>query len=741
MEPTCTERGYNVYECRRCNTAQNTDWVDVINHEYQLIETIEPTIIKSGTTLYECIACGSKYYEYISKTINWEPIASSDFTKVQNVVTNGSLGEVPTYNGMGTGMEWSTGVYTQNGMASKSEDGAISIPCGYMYLSGYSEGSVPISGLSKWKIDLGFRFKGNYSDEYYNTNNRYCFMKMFVYTDYLTNPPVSDTPKATDIYKYCYFAQDANGLCYSWEPEYVVGNKSKNTSVCTGSDSLTAGINYHYIAEFDGDSFNAYITDDNGIVVQKIVSTQNTDFIEQLKNSIYYDITSMKIGDDNNSYFYDGLEYRNITFYADGLEGHTHVFEETSHIIPSIYKDGGIIYTCGGCGAIYTEIIPKLGNWEPIASSDFTKVQNVVTNGSLGEVPTYNGMGTGMEWSTGVYTQNGMVSKSEDGAIFIPDGYMSLTGYSRGSVPITGHSKWKIDFGFRFKNNYSDKYYDSNNRYCFMKMFIYTDYLSYPPLSDTPEATDIYKYCYFAQDANGLCYSWEPEYVVGVKSKNTSVCTGSDNLTAGVNYHYIAEFNGEVFKAYITDDNGIVVQRIVSTRNTDFIEHLKTSSNYDITSMKIGDDNNSYFFRDLEYRNITFYTGDIPDPSALCAAVDEARTYTNAMYTRESIEHLYEIADEYAQIIGCASSQQEYDDATFAIREAIYNLDSLSNYTVSLFENGVVTLVNSEGNETTVMFADNINGYCAPLDVVKDGIINAKDYAWLIKNCSEESSQ
>ena len=38
------------------------------------------------------------------------------------------------------------------------------------------------------------------------------------------------------------------------------------------------------------------------------------------------------------------------------------------------------------------------------------------------------------------------------------------------------------------------------------------------------------------------------------------------------------------------------------------------------------------------------------------------------------------------------------------------------------------------GDIETVEFMDYVNSYYAPLDVVEDGIINAKDYAYLIKN-------
>ncbi len=504
-----------------------------------------------------------------SAAINWDAIASSDFTKISNAVTNGSLGEVPTYNNLGNAMTWSTEVWTENGDAQKSEDGAIYIPDGYMYLSGYSGGSVPITGCSKWKIDFGFRFKTTNSgdDRYYNSDD-YCFMKTYVYTDNLTNPNSAGTKNNAN----CHFAQNANGVCYSWEDDgHNGGTKSQATSITTGNGSLSAGENYHYIAEYTGAYFSAYITDESGNIIQDIVHSNDTYFLSRLGNSSWATINSMSIGDDDNAYYFKGLEYRNITFYSG----------ESANTL----------------------------EWSPIASSDFTTLSNAVTNGSLGEVATYNNLGSAMTWQTGVYTGNGNASLSSDGALYIPDGYLYLSGYSGGSVPITGSSKWKLDFGFRFKNANSgdDKYYN-DDEHSFIKMYVYTDNLANPAYNKA-------EYCYFEQNANGVCYSWtEDEPNAGTKSQATSLTANNGNLSVGVNYHYIAEFTGSKFKAYVTDDYGNIVQIIVETSESSFISRLNNIKSNTIASFKIGDDDNQYFFKGLEYRNITFYSGAVEEP-------------------------------------------------------------------------------------------------------------------------------
>ena len=247
----------------------------------------------------------------------------------------------------------------------------------------------------------------------------------------------------------------------------------------------------------------------------------------------------------------------------------------------------------------------KVTNWTPIASSDFTKLSSAVTNGSLGQVATYNNQGNPMTWTTEIWLDNGNASLSSDGALYIPDGYIYLTGYTGGSAPITGHNQWKVDFGFRFKNADSANFWsDANDNYGFMKFFVNTSSLENQYDKNAVN-------CYFCQNVNGVCYATADDgHNAGTKSKATSLCADNGNLSVGENYHYIAEFTGDRFKAYVTDDSGNVVQNIADTTEETFISRLNSIKTETITSFKIGDDNHNYYFKGLEYRNLVLYSGE-----------------------------------------------------------------------------------------------------------------------------------
>ena len=264
--------------------------------------------------------------------------------------------------------------------------------------------------------------------------------------------------------------------------------------------------------------------------------------------------------------------------------------------------------------------VQAVASWTPIASSDFSSVSSVSQDTAF-TPSTYNNMGNAMTWTPHAWTGNGNPSvDSANGAIAIPDGYMYLSGYSGGCVPITGQGAqgWKLDLGFRFytTNSGDDKYYNSDN-YSFLKMYVFTDDLSNPAQKNNA-------YCYFAQNANGVGYSWESDNSVGSQSQATSITTDNGNLVKDTNYHYVAEYTVNRFRAYITDDNGKIVQLVIDTTNSTFLNRLAkigpyaegNDRNVRINSIKLGDDDNEYFFKGLEYRNITFYSGStVSNPS------------------------------------------------------------------------------------------------------------------------------
>ena len=97
-------------------------------------------------------------------------------------------------------------------------------------------------------------------------------------------------------------------------------------------------------------------------------------------------------------------------------------------------------------------------SWTPIASSDFTQatIGSASDSGSTSNypvsTPTYNNLGSSMGWTALTWDDSGALSRSDDGSVYVPDGYMYLSGYSGGCVPITGQGAqgWKLDLGFRF---------------------------------------------------------------------------------------------------------------------------------------------------------------------------------------------------------------------------------------------------------------------------------------------------
>ena len=59
VPPTCTEQGFSLYSCIRCNVDENrAPFVAATGHNFVLDETIAPTCTEEGYDLYECSICG-----------------------------------------------------------------------------------------------------------------------------------------------------------------------------------------------------------------------------------------------------------------------------------------------------------------------------------------------------------------------------------------------------------------------------------------------------------------------------------------------------------------------------------------------------------------------------------------------------------------------------------------------------------------------------------------------------------
>ena len=100
VRPTCTELGYDCFQCSGCGALQKTNYVPATGHDYDTIVIREASCQQGGLELHMCKNCGSYYTESTSMT---------DHTYTTNIVS-----ATCTMNG-----------YTEH----------ICIDCGYKYIT------------------------------------------------------------------------------------------------------------------------------------------------------------------------------------------------------------------------------------------------------------------------------------------------------------------------------------------------------------------------------------------------------------------------------------------------------------------------------------------------------------------------------------------------------------------------------------------------------------------------------
>ena len=182
----------------------------------------------------------------------------------------------------------------------------------------------------------------------------------------------------------------------------------------------------------------------------------------------------------------------------------------------------------------------------------------------------------------------------------------------------------------------------------------------------------------------------------------------------------------EAYKYQCSECGDIFVDELGHDFEDDFIAPTENERGYTLrTCSRCG-------FVQKDYN--TDYTSD---SSALEAAIIDAHKYYHTTFTDESIERLYAVADGYKELVRNKAPQFEYDLAVEAILNSIQLLDPLADYSLCSFDGVNAILENDNGRKTNLAFSKHINEACAPLDIINDGVINAKDFAYLIKNYSE----
>ena len=61
IAPTCTECGYSIYNCIRCNEDYKSDYTEMLDHQGEFVKIVAATCVDDGYTVYHCIRCGEDY--------------------------------------------------------------------------------------------------------------------------------------------------------------------------------------------------------------------------------------------------------------------------------------------------------------------------------------------------------------------------------------------------------------------------------------------------------------------------------------------------------------------------------------------------------------------------------------------------------------------------------------------------------------------------------------------------------
>ena len=288
-------------------------------------------------------------------------------------------------------------------------------------------------------------------------------------------------------------------------------------------------------------------------------------------------------------------------------------------------------------------------HWTPVASSDFSQATISSATQWSGDSNKYDASVTApayidgtntIDWVTRVYQPTNYSyailddydSDGTNDALYMDNGYMYMNMNQDGHVttPLQGSTRFKIDFGFRYKYSNNDSY--SDGKFTFMKLGAYGDTNNYIPGSNAQTANST-----FVQDANGKIFSYDTKYADGSQARR--IFPTGDSITTGTSYHYIVEYTGTRVRAYITDENYQMVLSLFNStdsstyRFSDIEKGLNSTDWPGYTYFKIGACDEGWYLRYLEYENITFYTGSTFSDSSVKAPTDSSSSTDKYLMT------------------------------------------------------------------------------------------------------------
>ena len=264
VAPTCTEKGYTVYECSVCSNTIKSDYVDALGHTWELIESVESTSQTKGHKTYKCSVCEETYttelaipldictvsvedsYSYTGSAI--KPVTVTDGSKTLTSGTdytikysgNTDVGTA-TYTITGTGDYEGTvtGSFAITQVDAQSNLTITLSSSSYTYNGSAKKPAVTVKNASGTTIS-----GSKYSVSYSNNTNAGTATVTVTLTDSTLKKNYSGTATKT----------------------FTISKASQSISVSSsGSSSIKAGKTTTWTAKTSGDGAITYSTSDSSI--------------------------------------------------------------------------------------------------------------------------------------------------------------------------------------------------------------------------------------------------------------------------------------------------------------------------------------------------------------------------------------------------------------------------------------------------------------------------------------------
>ena len=387
--PTCTEKGYTTYTCKRCGDHYTADEVAALGHDYEAVVTA-PTCTEDGYTTYTCRNCGDRRTGHVVGALGHSYECTEDgndriytCTRCGDTYTEAILPTVEVKLQPGEAYTF----HTEDAAVTESADPAVAATTIEALSGGYQQVTELAEGT--FLLVSGDRMLTATASTYYSSWDGAGTVSGLTCAAYSTTGDLSNALWTVTAVSGGYTVQSADGRYLN----LTESTRSASVTLTTAPQVLTiTDLGSAFSIRFSDTYLDRYSTTFAGAYPGNANANERWQLYRA--ESAGYDVTFTGVAEGTTRAVIGGVRYA-VTVHAHAYtatvttaatcttpgvrtyacacgESYTEEIPATGHSYVRTEENGNYVYTCSACGDSYSE---------PVKTATYDSVSRLTSGG------------------------------------------------------------------------------------------------------------------------------------------------------------------------------------------------------------------------------------------------------------------------------------------------------------------------------------------------------------------------